>query len=76
MMNEDEVRYEWTQAVECLNAAKYLIDHRDELENDVYVVPTEVDQRIAAYKLEAMGIEIDTLTEEQAEYLNSWQHGT
>ena len=26
MMNEDEVRYEWTQAVECLNAAKYLID--------------------------------------------------
>lgn len=57
-------------------AAKYLIDNRDSLDNQVYVVPQSVDQRIALYKLAAMGIEIDTLTEEQAAYLSSWEHGT
>jgi adenosylhomocysteinase len=31
---------------------------------------------IARLKLEAMGIEIDTLTPEQDKYLNSWEHGT
>ncbi len=57
-------------------AAKYLIDNKESLENQVYVVPNEVDQRIAGYKLNAMGVDIDTLTEQQYEYLNSWQHGT
>ncbi len=57
-------------------AAQYLIDNKETLENQVYVVPEEVDQRIAAYKLNAMGVQIDTLTEQQSEYLNSWQHGT
>lgn len=57
-------------------AAKYLIDNKETLENQVYVVPQEVDQRIAAYKLNAMGINIDVLTEEQSSYLNSWEHGT
>ena len=47
-------------------AAQYLIDNKDTLENQVYVVPTEVDQRIAGYKLNAMGVEIDTLTEQQS----------
>jgi adenosylhomocysteinase len=57
-------------------AATYLIDNRKELENQVYVVPKAVDQRIATLKLKAMGVTIDTLTDEQADYLNSWQHGT
>lgn len=57
-------------------AAKYLIDNQDTLENQVYVVPTEVDQRIAAYKLNSMGVNIDVLTAEQTDYLNSWEHGT
>ena len=57
-------------------AATYLIDNQATLENQVYVVPESVDQRIASYKLQAMGIDIDVLTEEQSEYLNSWQHGT
>lgn len=57
-------------------AAQYLIDNKETLENQVYVVPEEVDQRIAAYKLNAMGVQIDTLTDQQSEYLNSWQHGT
>ena len=57
-------------------AAKYLVDHKDELENRVYTVPQEVDQEIARIKLDAMGIKIDALTEQQAAYLDSWEEGT
>ncbi len=57
-------------------AAKYLIDHKGELENRVYTIPAEVDQEIARIKLDAMGIRIDTLTKEQAHYLDSWEEGT
>lgn len=57
-------------------SAKYLVDNKDKLENKVYTVPEEVDQRIASIKLQAMGIHIDTLTERQQQYLNSWQEGT
>lgn len=57
-------------------AAQYLVDHKDELENRVYSVPEEVDQRIASIKLQSMGIDIDALTERQVKYLNSWQEGT
>ena len=57
-------------------AAKYLIDHKGQLENRVYTIPAEVDQEIARIKLDAMGIRIDTLTAEQAHYLDSWEEGT
>ena len=57
-------------------AAKYLVDHKDELENRVYTIPAEVDQEIARIKLDAMGIKIDTLTQEQTKYLDSWEEGT
>ncbi len=57
-------------------SAKYLVDNRGKLESKVYSVPEEVDQRIASFKLAAMGISIDVLTERQIEYLNSWEEGT
>ncbi len=57
-------------------AAKYILDNRGKLENKVYTVPEEVDQEIARIKLASMGIGIDTLTEEQVKYLNSWEEGT
>ncbi|GAB4275498.1 MAG: adenosylhomocysteinase [Candidatus Promineifilaceae bacterium] len=57
-------------------AAKYLVDNEGKLENRVYTVPEEIDQQIASFKLKSMGIEIDTLTPEQVEYLNSWEEGT
>ena len=47
-----------------------------ELERKVYPVPDEIDREIARLKLETMGIEIDTLTEEQERYLASWDEGT
>jgi len=56
--------------------AEYMVQHADELEPTVYPVPEEIDKDIARLKLEAIGIEIDVLTPEQAEYLASWQEGT
>ncbi|HSM55944.1 MAG TPA: adenosylhomocysteinase [Candidatus Sulfomarinibacteraceae bacterium] len=57
-------------------SAIFMQDNADTLERQVYSVPEEVDQEIARIKLEAMGIDIDTLTEEQEAYLNSWEEGT
>jgi adenosylhomocysteinase len=57
-------------------SARYVLANHDKLENTVYVVPEEIDKEIARFKLEAMGVRIDTLTEEQATYLSSWQEGT
>jgi adenosylhomocysteinase len=57
-------------------AAKYLVDNKGKLENKVYTIPEELDEQIASIKLNSMGIEIDTLTEEQVAYLNSWEEGT
>jgi adenosylhomocysteinase len=57
-------------------AAEYILRHGDKLEGQVYDVPAEIDREIAALKLKAMGIEIDTLTTEQSDYLNAWTLGT
>lgn len=57
-------------------SAAYILKHAGELENKVYSVPQDIDQEIARYKLEAMGVNIDVLTEEQVKYLNSWEEGT
>jgi adenosylhomocysteinase len=57
-------------------AAKYLLDNKGKLANQVYTIPEEVDQEIARIKLASMGIGIDTLTDEQYTYLNSWEEGT
>jgi adenosylhomocysteinase len=57
-------------------AAEYMVKNASKLEKKVYSVPADIDAEIARIKLSAMGIEIDTLTEEQVKYLNSWQEGT
>ncbi len=57
-------------------AAEYMIKNASKLEKKVYSVPADIDAEIARIKLSAMGIQIDTLTEEQVKYLNSWQEGT
>jgi adenosylhomocysteinase len=56
--------------------AEYMVKQGKKLEKKVYSVPKEIDRQIARLKLTAMGIEIDTLTEEQKRYLTSWQEGT
>ena len=42
----------------------------------VHKVPDDIDKQVAELKLKAMGLEIDTLTEEQRSYQNAWQSGT
>jgi adenosylhomocysteinase len=57
-------------------AIEYLIQNAGTLAPQVYPVPRELDERIASAKLEAMGMRIDTMTEEQAIYARSWKAGT
>ena len=57
-------------------SAEYVIKHANELEKKVYGVPTDIDMEIARLKLAAMNVAIDTLTDQQVKYLNSWEEGT
>ena len=57
-------------------SAEFMAKNYSNLQNDVYVVPKEIDEEVGKLKLSSMGIEIDTLTEEQNIYLNSWDVGT
>ncbi len=55
----------------------YLVKHHRELEKGrVYDVPLEIDEEVARLKLSSMGVDIDTLTPEQAKYIASWSEGT
>ncbi|MBI3933172.1 MAG: adenosylhomocysteinase [Acidobacteria bacterium] len=56
--------------------AEYMVQNAKKLENQVYPVPHEIDRMVARIKLDAMGIEIDQLSKEQARYLSSWSEGT
>ncbi|MFA5094155.1 MAG: adenosylhomocysteinase [Candidatus Omnitrophota bacterium] len=57
-------------------SAEYVTKYSKKLQNKVYAVPKDIDEKIAALKLESMKIRIDTLTKEQREYLSSWEMGT
>ena len=57
-------------------AAEYIIANRDTLTPDVHTLPKDLDAEIARLKLHSMGMPIDTLTDEQTEYLASWEMGT
>ena len=53
-------------------SAMYIKDHHGDLENKLINVGKEIDDKIARLKLDSWGIQIDELTEEQKEYLGSW----
>jgi adenosylhomocysteinase len=57
-------------------AAEYVVENATSLERKVYPVPADIDNEIARLKLATMGIDLDTLSEEQAKYLASWDEGT
>jgi adenosylhomocysteinase len=57
-------------------AAEWLKENGASLEPKVYVLPKELDDEVASLKLDSMGGGLEQLTEEQIEYLASWQHGT
>lgn len=60
-----------TQALACEWMAK-----NPGIKADVYDVSDEIEHMVATTKLSSMGITMDTLTEEQRKYLDSWQEGT
>jgi len=55
---------------------EFAVNNSSKLEKKVYDVPTEIDELVAKLKLDALGVQIDTLTEEQKVYLESWTIGT
>ncbi|MBS3105722.1 adenosylhomocysteinase [Candidatus Woesearchaeota archaeon] len=57
-------------------ACEYAVKNKGRLPIKVIQLPEEIDNDIAKLQLEAMEIQIDTLTKEQKEYLESWQEGT
>ncbi len=57
-------------------ACEYIAKNHKSLERKVYDVPEFIDKNIAKLKLESLGVRIDTLTEEQRKYLDSWEMGT
>ncbi|HDM92221.1 MAG TPA: adenosylhomocysteinase [Candidatus Korarchaeota archaeon] len=54
-------------------AAEYLAKRGREIRPGVHLLPREIDERVARIKLDSMGIHIDSLTEEQRKYLESWR---
>ncbi len=57
-------------------SAEYMVKNANSMEKKVYAVPEDIDKDIARIKLDAMNVDIDSLTDEQIKYLNSWQEGT
>jgi adenosylhomocysteinase len=57
-------------------ALEHLVQHRSELQPQVYDVPKDIDAEVARLKLHALGVAIDELTEEQRRYITSWEEGT
>ncbi|HNR25664.1 MAG TPA: adenosylhomocysteinase [Methanobacteriaceae archaeon] len=55
-------------------STQYLLENK--LEPGVYKTPDEKDYEVARLKLQAMDIEIDSLTKRQQEYLEKWEEGT
>ena len=59
-------------SIQCMSL-KYLMEHREDMKPDLYEVPAEIDNLVSKIKLDAMGLKVDTLTEEQITYLNGWE---
>ena len=57
-------------------SAEWLAANSAGIERRVHDVPHDIDAQVAKLKLEAMNVEIDTLTEAQEHYINSWEEGT
>jgi adenosylhomocysteinase len=54
---------------------EYLVKNSG-IQPGVYPVPEDIDKTVASLKLEALTVDIDSLTDEQQSYLKSWQEGT
>jgi adenosylhomocysteinase len=61
-----------TFALQAVSLA-HINEHYQEMDKQIITVPYELDQKVAKLKLEALGIGIDSLTDAQKVYLESWK---
>ncbi len=54
-------------------ATEHLVRHASEMAPEVHGMPPEIDRHIAALELGALGVEIDTLTDDQVAYRHGWE---
>jgi adenosylhomocysteinase len=54
---------------------EHLVAHAGELDPGVIAVPERIDGEVARLKLQALGVEIDALTDEQQLYRSAWEQG-
>ncbi|MFB6200837.1 MAG: adenosylhomocysteinase, partial [Halorhabdus sp.] len=57
-------------------SAREMVEHGEDYGAGVHTVPDDLDREVAEVKLAAEGVEIDELSDDQREYMDSWQHGT
>ena len=57
-------------------AAEWLVANEDTLPPQIYTLPREVDEEVARIKLQHLGAGLEQLTEDQIQYLSSWEEGT
>jgi adenosylhomocysteinase len=55
---------------------EHLVQNHKALGPGVHRIPEDIDREVAALKLATLGIQTDTLTKAQKEYLSTWEHGT
>ena len=58
-------------AIQALSA-RYLVENKGKIDKKIIDVPADIDRDVALRKLGTLGITIDTLTKEQAAYLEGW----
>ncbi|MFX0187299.1 MAG: adenosylhomocysteinase [Candidatus Hodarchaeota archaeon] len=56
--------------------SEYIVKNKDSLNPGILEIPVDIDNKVGFLKLQSMGIEIDTLTEEQYNYIHGYEEGT
>jgi len=56
--------------------SEYIVKNKDSLKPGMVDIPIDIDDKVGFLKLKSMGIEIDTLTEEQYNYIHGFLEGT
>ena len=56
--------------------SEYIVKNKDTLKPGMVEVPVDIDDKVGSLKLQAMGIDIDVLTEEQYNYIHGYDEGT
>ena len=56
--------------------SEYIIKNKTKLEPGMVDIPIDIDDKVGFLKLESMGVEMDTLTEEQYNYIHGYEEGT